>query len=51
MAWTRLPGTPIACASWFWLMPIRFQELLFENLAGMGITKLRHIYIHRFAVL
>jgi hypothetical protein len=28
--------------------PDLFQELLLENLARMGITKLRHVHIHRF---
>src|SRR5437588_7681182 len=33
----RLPGTPIACASWFWLMPISARNSSFRISPGCGL--------------
>src|SRR5690242_9339358 len=39
IAWMRLPGTPIACASWFWLMPISSRNSSLRISPGCGLRR------------
>jgi hypothetical protein len=48
MASMRLPGTPIACASWFWLIPVSVQKFSLQNFTGMRVAKLVHNGTFRF---